>query len=93
MAMLLQKVVELLAVDPDATAAALLSPLMIGDSSHGKQQPPTPPVHQPSPRTTPQQQRRTSAGGSSVNSASAVESPLLDKKSLPCCRYCMMTDF
>jgi len=82
MAILLQKVVKLLAVFPDAAAAALLSPLAIGDSSHGKQQPLTPPVHQPSPRTTPQQQQRTSAGGSSVNSAAAVESPVLDKKSL-----------
>jgi len=82
MAILLQKVVQSLAVDPDAATAALLSPLTIGDSSQGKQQPPTPPVHRPSPRTTPQQQRRTSVGGSSVNSAAAAESPVLDKKSL-----------
>ena len=87
MATLLQKVVQSLAVDPDAAAAALLSPLTISsnDSQQQQQQPPTPPVHRPSPRTTPQQQRRSSStGGTFVSSgtAAATESPVLDKKSL-----------
>jgi mRNA-decapping enzyme 1B len=73
-ATLLQKVVQSLAVDPDAAAAALLSPLTIrnGNTStqQQQQQPPTPPVHRPSP-STPQ---HSALGG--------AESPVLDKKSL-----------
>lgn len=87
-AALLQKVVKSLDVDPDAAAAALLSPLMHGNDASGgggsgkQNQPPTPPVHRPSPRTTPQQQRRASGGEGSSAAAAAAESPVLDKKSL-----------
>jgi mRNA-decapping enzyme 1B len=81
-ATLLQKVVQSLAVDPDAAAAALLSPLTIihhnGNSrTQQQQQPPTPPppVHRPSP--TPPQGQHSALGGGGV-----AESPVLDKKSL-----------
>lgn len=82
MATLLQKVVKSLAVDPDAAAAALLSPLTIAGNEQNGKQPPTPPVHRPSPRTTPQQQRRASSTGGDSTASSTAESPVLDKKSL-----------
>ena len=83
MSALLQKVVKSLTVDPDAAAAALLSPLTISDNSQNgaKQQPPTPPVHRPSPQATPQRQM-SGTGSTASQSNAATDAPVLDKKSL-----------
>jgi mRNA-decapping enzyme 1B len=75
MAALLQNVVNSLQqveVDPDAAAQALASVSVLGENC--ALQPPTPPVHRPSPQTTPPPppQRTTTS----------QQSPLLDKKSL-----------
>jgi mRNA-decapping enzyme 1B len=68
-AALLQKVVKSLQVDPDAAAQALASVSLGGNNGA---EPPTPPMHRPSPQSTPPCPRTTSQ----------QTSPVLDKKSL-----------
>ena len=79
-AALLQKVVQSLQVNPDAVTETLMS-VTLGEK-YGKQ-PPTPPVHRPSPQTTPPR---------TTTPQTAQQNPVLDKKSLQLALLSLLQD-